>query len=70
MPSLTGYPIDIFVSYSHLDNEALGGGRPWVSRLISDLQISLARRLGAKPEVYFDLRESYTLQELLDNVRR
>jgi hypothetical protein len=73
MPSVTGYPIDIFVSYAHSDNEAPEGDRPWVSRLVTDLQLSLARRLGAKPEIYFDLRKLTTgtfLKDLLDNVRR
>jgi hypothetical protein len=42
-----------------------------VTRLVADLQRSLGLRLGAKPEIYFDVRELSTgasLSELLDNV--
>jgi hypothetical protein len=73
MPSITGYQNDVFISYAHADNEASEDIEPWVTRLVVDLQRSLGRRLGTKPEIYFDLRRLSTgavLDELLDNVSK
>jgi hypothetical protein len=43
----TGYKNDVFVSYAHVDNEPiLGQEKGWVLNFISDLEKTLARKLG------------------------
>jgi len=48
---------DVFVSFAHLDNEAIGSASPWVTAFASDLKKVLRMRLGVREEeglkVYF-----------------
>ena len=48
---------DVFVSFAHLDDEAIGNRPPWVSSFASDLKKVLRMRLGVREEeglkVYF-----------------
>lgn len=48
---------DVFVSFAHLDDAAIGSGQPWVSAFASDLKKVLRMRLGVREEdglrVYF-----------------
>ena len=61
---------DVFVSFAHLDDEAIGGGKPWVKSFASDLRKLLRQRLGVREEdglkVYFtghgDLETGVNLQ--------
>ena len=46
---------DAFISYAHLDNQALvEGGRGWVANLHRALEIRLGERLGKKPQIWRD----------------
>src|SRR5262245_31776659 len=51
-------PNDVFVSYSHRDNEALGlERRQWVSQFRSDLAARLGGYLGREATVWMDPRQ-------------
>ncbi len=59
---------DAFISYAHLDNQALvEGGRGWVANLHRALEIRLGERLGKKPQIWRDpkLRGNDELTETL-----
>ena len=45
MAYVPDYDQDVFVSYTHLDNE---GDWPWVTTLVRDLNHEIRRRLGTK----------------------
>jgi hypothetical protein len=46
---------DAFISYAHLDNQALvEGGKGWVANLHRALEIRLGERLGKKPQIWRD----------------
>ena len=48
---------DVFVSFAHLDDVAMGNNPPWVSSFAGDLKKMLRMRLGVREEeglrVYF-----------------
>jgi hypothetical protein len=48
---------DVFVSFAHLDDVAIGGAPPWVSQFAGDLKKMLRMRLGVREEeglrIYF-----------------
>jgi len=48
---------DVFVSFAHLDDVAIGGALPWVSQFAGDLKKMLRMRLGVREEdglrIYF-----------------
>ena len=48
---------DVFVSFAHLDDAAIGNGAPWVTAFASDLKKVLRMRLGVREEkgleIYF-----------------
>ena len=45
---------DLFISYAHLDNEALGEEEGWISEFHKSLEIRLAQLLGEKPRIWRD----------------
>ncbi|HAA23289.1 MAG TPA: hypothetical protein DCP28_32670 [Cytophagales bacterium] len=45
---------DLFISYAHLDNEALGDEDGWVSEFHKSLQIRLSQILGKQPVIWRD----------------
>jgi len=46
---------DIFLSYAHIDNEALiEGGKGWISEFHRALEVRLAQLLGEKPNIWRD----------------
>jgi hypothetical protein len=76
MSYVPNYRCDVFVSFAHLDDEAIGGRPPWVKSFASDLKKTLRRSLGVREEeglkVYFtghgDLETGVDLQsELMKN---
>lgn len=46
MAYLPGFDYDIFISYSHVDNLAIGEEVAWVQHFHEALEVSLARRVG------------------------
>jgi hypothetical protein len=49
MAFVPGYEHDIFVSYAHLDNEPITGGRSgWVDALAEKLLVEVSQRLGTR----------------------
>ncbi|MDQ3959716.1 MAG: toll/interleukin-1 receptor domain-containing protein [Pseudomonadota bacterium] len=58
MAFVPGHKYDVFVSYAHVDNLPLAGaGTAWVSTLIQNLKILLARKLGRDvAEIWMDPR--------------
>src|SRR5215207_1830490 len=48
---------DVFVSFAHIDDVAIGNGQPWVSSFVDDLKKVMRMRLGVRQEkdlkVYF-----------------
>jgi hypothetical protein len=57
MAYVPGFKCDVFVSFAHLDNVAIGSGSPWINAFVSDLKKVLRMRLGVREEdgltVYF-----------------
>ncbi len=57
MAYVPGYNCDVFVSFAHLDDVAIGSGAPWISAFVGDLKKVLRMRLGVREEdglrVYF-----------------
>src|ERR671915_1255769 len=63
MAFVPGHKYDVFVSYAHVDNLPLAGaGTAWVSTLIQNLKVLLARKLGR------DLAEIWMDPRLVGNV--
>lgn len=58
MAFVPGHKYDVFVSYAHVDNLPLAGaGTAWVSTLIQNLKVLLARKLGRDlAEIWMDPR--------------
>jgi TIR domain len=49
MAFVPGYQHDVFVSYAHLDNEPITGGRSgWVDALTEKLHVEVSQRLGTR----------------------
>lgn len=73
-PAARPFEIDVFISYTHLDNiELTEGGTGWVADLGRALEIRLARLLGRKPVVWVDpqLQGNDTFAEtLIDRLGR
>ena len=56
MAYLAKFQDDIFISYSHFDDEPLIEGQPgWVSSFHRTLEVYLRRRLGVDPEIWRDI---------------
>jgi hypothetical protein len=55
MAHVTGFSHDVFISYSHLDDQAVGG-EGWVTSFHKRLQIELDEELGEKAVVWRDGR--------------
>ena len=55
MAHVTGFSHDVFISYSHLDDQAVGG-EGWVTSFHKRLQIELDEELGEKAAVWRDGR--------------
>lgn len=57
MGYVPSFKCDVFVSFAHLDDVAIGAGQPWVSAFAADLKKVLRMRLGVREEeglrVYF-----------------
>lgn len=57
MGYVPNFKCDVFVSFAHLDDVAIGSGQPWVSAFAADLKKVLRMRLGVREEeglrVYF-----------------
>lgn len=52
-----GFENDIFISYAHIDNEALTKGQEgWISDFHHGLEIRLAQLRGEKPKIWRDLK--------------
>ena len=52
---MSAFDYDIFISYAHIDNEALTESQKgWIARLHERLEIRLAQLLGEKPEIWRD----------------
>ena len=46
---------DVFISYAHLDNQAVVEGQPgWISRFDRALKIRLGQLLGREPRIWRD----------------
>lgn len=75
MAFVPNYESDVFVSYSHTDNEAIDGQRKhgWVDDFIDEFTVQLRRRLGSRAvSVWTDLdlaRNKPLTPELLGKVR-
>ena len=68
------FDIDVFVSYSHLDNVSLSeGDRSWVANFIRALELRLSQVLGRPVVVYADARLAGSdtfAGEVTDRIRR
>src|SRR5271170_3777135 len=53
MPYLSQFATDLFISYSHLDNQ---DDTPWVTRLHRDLERRLTQYLGSAVAIWRDSR--------------
>ena len=52
---------DIFISYAHVDNEALTEGQKgWISQFHRTLEIRLRQLLGDNPRIWRDMKLSGT----------
>jgi len=51
-----GFSNDIFVSFSHIDNQAVEGAVGWVSDFHQRLQIEIEEELGARVSIWRDPR--------------
>ena len=56
MAYVPGFSNDIFVSYSHFDNQAVEGAVGWVAELHQRLQIEIEEELGARVSIWRDPR--------------
>jgi len=56
MAYVPGYQNDIFISYSHFDDQAVEGDVGWVSDFHRRLQIEIQEELGAKVKIWRDAR--------------
>src|ERR1700733_5223154 len=76
MAYLPQFEEDIFVSYAHVDDEAVSGsGQGWVTEFVKCLKAELARKLGRSDAyalwVDHDLRHSQPVTpQILERVRR
>jgi hypothetical protein len=53
--SISGLDIDIYISYTHLDNvELIEGHRGWIDRFHRSLEVRLAQLAGKAPRVFRD----------------
>ncbi len=52
---MSTFDFDIFISYAHIDNEALSENQKgWIARLHEGLEIRLAQLLGERPQIWRD----------------
>ncbi len=52
---MSTFDFDIFISYAHIDNEALSENQKgWIARLHQGLEIRLAQLLGERPQIWRD----------------
>jgi hypothetical protein len=56
MAYVPGYSNDIFISYSHIDDQAVEGDVGWVSDFHRRLQIEVEEELGARVKIWRDAR--------------
>ena len=56
MGYVPGYGNDVFISYSHFDDQAVEGDVGWVSDFHRRLQIELEEELGARVKIWRDAR--------------
>jgi hypothetical protein len=56
MAHVPGFAHDVFISYSHLDNQHVDEGKGWVTDFHRRLQIELDEELGAKAAIWRDPR--------------
>jgi hypothetical protein len=56
MAYVPGFTNDIFVSYSHFDNQAVEGAVGWVAQFHQRLQIEIEEELGARVAIWRDPR--------------
>jgi len=56
MVYVPGFANDIFVSYSHIDDQAVQGDVGWVSDFHRRLQIEVEEELGARVKIWRDAR--------------
>jgi hypothetical protein len=57
MAYIPGFKNDIFISYSHGDNEGISlEGNGWISYFERRLRMRLKQILGVPPEIWFDTR--------------
>jgi WD40 repeat protein len=52
-----GFKNDVYISYSHVDDERIGDEMGWVSRFRADLDRALRQQLGADTALFFDRRD-------------
>jgi hypothetical protein len=71
MAYVPNFKCDVFVSFAHLDNVAIGSSPPWISAFVSDLKKVLRMRLGVREEeglgVYFTGHASLEAGVVLDS---
>ncbi len=58
MGLVSGYPNDVFISYSHIDNQPLGGAGGWVDIFHEHLQNFVNVHVGRRTSVWRDKRLS------------
>ena len=56
MSYVPGFSNDIFVSFSHIDNQAVEGAVGWVTDFHQRLQIEIEEELGARVSIWRDPR--------------
>ena len=56
MAYVPGFANDIFISYSHIDNQALEGSSGWVTDFHKHLQIEVEEELGDRVHIWRDAR--------------
>ena len=49
-----GFKNDVFISYTHVDDEADASGRQWVSKFEVDLRTRLAQASGHSVDIWRD----------------
>jgi len=66
-----GFEHDVFISYTHIDNAAVGpGGIRWVSQLHKDLEIRLAQLTGRSVKIWRDQTDLPRSAVLETHIRR
>jgi hypothetical protein len=73
MTFLPGFLHDVFISYTHLDDEPDEQGVRWVTAFRGHIETALRQRLGGEVSVFFDLshfRAQDELEFLLTNARQ